>query len=115
MKSSTTVKPQKAEESKQEDGDDDVSDIFVDRSNVKFSRSLIGGKPPIEDAEETDRMLKTLNDVGLHGKLATARLHAKTTKIEQSMSDEERQKVVVNFETPKIVSYLSFLWLTTLP
>ncbi|KAE9551670.1 hypothetical protein FO519_005110 [Halicephalobus sp. NKZ332] len=43
-------------------------------------------------ADEQDfDMLKALNRVKLHGKLATAQLRAKTQKIESGMTDEERE------------------------
>ncbi|KAI1732269.1 hypothetical protein Ddc_01127 [Ditylenchus destructor] len=42
--------------------------------------------------DETAKTLKNLTEAGLHGKLATAQLRARTQKIEQAMSDEEREK-----------------------
>ncbi|KAI1725766.1 hypothetical protein DdX_02444 [Ditylenchus destructor] len=42
--------------------------------------------------DETAKTLKNLSEAGLHGKLATAQLRARTQKIEQAMSDEEREK-----------------------
>lgn len=46
------------------------------------------------DADDQDYdTLKALNRVKLHGKLATAQLRAKTQKIENEMTAEEREQV----------------------
>uniref|UniRef100_A0A915EGI4 Matrix-remodeling-associated protein 7 helical domain-containing protein n=1 Tax=Ditylenchus dipsaci TaxID=166011 RepID=A0A915EGI4_9BILA len=53
---------------------------------------LIGKKTKSQEEEETVKALKNLSENGLHGKLATAQLRARTHKIEESMSDAEREK-----------------------
>ncbi|CAK5073593.1 unnamed protein product [Meloidogyne enterolobii] len=45
---------------------------------------------------ETAQALNKLVENGLHGKLATAQLRVKTQMLEQSMSEEERIKVIEN-------------------
>lgn len=61
---------------------------------------------PIAD-EETAKAIKTLSENGLHGKLATAQLHARTLKMEQEMSDLERENVayIYNINLLKIFKY----------
>uniref|UniRef100_A0A914Y290 Matrix-remodeling-associated protein 7 helical domain-containing protein n=1 Tax=Panagrolaimus superbus TaxID=310955 RepID=A0A914Y290_9BILA len=45
------------------------------------------------DADDDDQeVLQTLSRIQLHGKLATAQLRARTQKLEQSMTDEEREQ-----------------------
>lgn len=44
--------------------------------------------------EQSTNTLKSLSNVELHGKLATAQLRVKANKIEQNMTEEERAKVI---------------------
>jgi len=53
---------------------------------------LMGKNKRSAEEEETVKALKNLSESGLHGKLATAQLRARTHKMEQTMSDEERLK-----------------------
>lgn len=62
-----------------------------------INNSTVVSKLSPVNNEETAQALKTLSENGLHGKLATAQLHAKTLKIEQGMSEIERQKVFYFF------------------
>lgn len=62
-------------------------DIILSKNKELLQGSIINSD------EQTAEALKSLCNVGLHGKLATAQLRVKTNKIEQRMTNEERNKV----------------------
>lgn len=80
--------------------DENLSENFKKKRKNSINKAIINPiiipKLPLNcvDDNETANALKTLSENGLHGKLATAQLHAKTLKMEQEMSEIERQKVL---------------------
>lgn len=54
---------------------------------------LIEGTLAADAVEEAGDVLQKICKLDLHGKLATAQLKIRTKKLEQSMTDEEREKV----------------------
>lgn len=51
-------------------------------------------------AEDTGDVLSKLSNMELHGKLATAQLKVRTKKLQESMSDEEREQVILSVYIP---------------
>ena len=56
-------------------------------------RVLMNATMDADDHGDSVDVLETLSRIQLHGKLATAQLRARTQKLEQGMSDEEREQV----------------------
>uniref|UniRef100_A0AC35F3U9 Uncharacterized protein n=1 Tax=Panagrolaimus sp. PS1159 TaxID=55785 RepID=A0AC35F3U9_9BILA len=55
-------------------------------------RVLMNATIDHDNHDEDHDVLETLSRIQLHGKLATAQLRARTQKLEQSMTDEEREQ-----------------------
>jgi hypothetical protein len=55
-------------------------------------RVLVNATIDHDNHDEDHDVLETLSRIQLHGKLATAQLRARTQKLEQSMTDEEREQ-----------------------
>ncbi|KAL3074147.1 hypothetical protein niasHS_014977 [Heterodera schachtii] len=80
-------------ENKQKDSEkegEEATNALLEKEEGKRKRKA---RKKFKDTDpETAEGLKKLTEKGLHGKLATAQLRAKTQLLEEQMSDEDREK-----------------------
>lgn len=73
--------------------EEDAKDGEEKENSTARSGTALSKKAKKSTTDEDKELLDKITKDGLHGKLATAQLRSRTSKMEKSMTDQEREEV----------------------